>query len=52
MSLSPQLFRYSMFRKSVKEEDIRRLKNVQVGALLPVFLCLIGVSLRPDSKLF
>ena len=41
MSLSPQLFRYSMFRKSVREEDIRRLKNVQVGALLPVFLCLV-----------
>jgi hypothetical protein len=24
----------------VKEEDIRRLKNIQVAALLPVFLCL------------
>jgi hypothetical protein len=25
----------------VKEADVRRLKNVQVGALLPVFLCLV-----------
>jgi hypothetical protein len=41
MSLSPELYRYSMFRKSVKEADIRRLKNVQLGALLPVFLCLV-----------
>jgi len=37
----PQLFRYSMFRKPVKEDDIRRLKNIQVGALLPVLLCLV-----------
>ena len=41
MSVSPQLFRYSMFRKSVKEDDVRRLKNIQVGALLPVLLCLV-----------
>jgi hypothetical protein len=28
-----------MFRKPVKEEDAQRLRNVQVGALLPVLLC-------------
>ena len=41
MSLSSQAFRYSMFRKPVQEEDILRLRNVQVGALLPVLLCLV-----------
>ena len=41
MSQFPPLFRYSMFRKPVEEEDIRRLMNVQLGALLPVFICLV-----------
>ena len=39
MSLSYKPFRYSMFRKPVKEEDAQRLRNVQVGGLLPVLLC-------------
>jgi hypothetical protein len=30
-----------MFRKPVQEEDALRLRNVQVGALLPVLLCLV-----------
>jgi hypothetical protein len=30
-----------MFRKPVREEDLLRLKNVQVGALLPVLLCFV-----------
>jgi len=33
--------RYSMFRKPVREEDVLRLRNIQVGALLPVLLCLV-----------
>ncbi len=41
MSLSSQTFRYSMFRKPVQEEDVLRLRNVQVGALLPVLLCFV-----------
>ena len=41
MSLSAQAFRYSMFRKPVQEEDVLRLRNVQVGALLPVLLCFV-----------
>jgi len=41
MSLSSQSFRYSMFRKPVQEEDVLRLRNVQVGALLPVLLCFV-----------
>jgi len=41
MSVSPKLYRYSMFRRPVKEDDIRRLKNIQAGALLPVLLCLV-----------
>ena len=41
MSQSSQPFRYSMFRRPVKEEDVVRLKNVQVGALLPILLCLV-----------
>ncbi len=41
MSLSTPPFRYSMFRKPVKEEDVLRLRNVQLGALLPVLLCLV-----------
>lgn len=41
MSLSSQPFRYSMFRKPVQEEDVLRLRNVQVGALLPVLLCFV-----------
>lgn len=39
MSRSPHLLRYSMFRKPVKEQDIQRLKIVQIGSLLPVILC-------------
>jgi hypothetical protein len=30
-----------MFRKPVQEEDVLRLRNVQVGALLPVLLCFV-----------
>ena len=41
MSESSQPFRYSMFRKPVKEEDLLRLRNIQVGALLPVLLCFV-----------
>ncbi len=41
MSLSSQPFRYSMFRKPVTEEDFLRLRNVQVGALLPLLLCFV-----------
>lgn len=41
MALSSQPFRYSMFRKPVQEEDVLRLRNVQVGALLPVLLCFV-----------
>lgn len=41
MSLSSQAFHYSMFRKPVQEEDVLRLRNVQVGALLPVLLCFV-----------
>ena len=41
MSLSSQPIRYSMFRKPVQEEDVLRLRNVQIGALLPVLLCLV-----------
>ena len=41
MSLSSQSLRYSMFRKPVQEEDVLRLRNVQVGALLPVLLCFV-----------
>ena len=41
MSLSSQPIRYSMFRKPVQEEDVLRLRNVQVGALLPVLLCVV-----------
>ncbi len=39
MSLSPHTLRYSMFRKPVKEEDVQRLKVIQMAALLPVLLC-------------
>ena len=41
MSQSSESFRYSMFRKPVQEEDVLRLRNVQVGALLPVLLCFV-----------
>jgi hypothetical protein len=41
MSKSSQPFRYSMFRKTVQEEDLLRLRNIQVGALLPVLLCFV-----------
>ncbi len=41
MSLSSQTLRYSMFRKPVREEDVLRLKIVQMGALLPVLLCFV-----------
>jgi len=41
MPLSSQAFRHSMFRKPVQEENILRLRNVQVGALLPVLLCFV-----------
>ncbi len=41
MSLPAHLYRYSMFRRTVKEEDILRMRNVQVASLLPVFLCLV-----------
>lgn len=41
MSFPPPLYRYSMFRRTVKEEDILRMRNVQVASLLPVFLCLV-----------
>lgn len=41
MSLSSQPMRYSMFRKRVNEEDVLRLRNVQLGALLPVLLCFV-----------
>jgi hypothetical protein len=30
-----------MFRKPVQEEDVLRLRNLQVGALLPVLLCFV-----------
>jgi hypothetical protein len=30
-----------MFRKPVQEDDLLRLRNVQVGALLPVLLCFV-----------
>jgi len=30
-----------MFRKPVQEEDILRLRNTQIGALLPVLLCFV-----------
>jgi Flp pilus assembly protein TadB len=30
-----------MFRKPVREEDALRLRNVQVGGLLPVLLCAV-----------
>lgn len=30
-----------MFRKPVKKEDLLRLRNIQVGALLPVLLCFV-----------
>ena len=41
MSLSSQPTRYSMFRKPVQEKDVLRLRNVQVGALLPMLLCFV-----------
>ena len=41
MSMSSQSIRYSMFRKPVKEEDVLRLRNVQIGALLPLLLCFV-----------
>jgi hypothetical protein len=41
MSLSSHPFRYSMFRKPVQEENVLRLRNIQVGALLPVLLCFV-----------
>lgn len=41
MSVPSHLYRYSMFRRTVKEEDILRMRNVQVASLLPVFLCLV-----------
>lgn len=41
MSLSSHPFRYSMFRKPVQEENVIRLRNIQVGALLPVLLCFV-----------
>jgi len=41
MSLSSQPTRYSMFRKPVQERDVLRLRNVQVGALLPMLLCFV-----------
>lgn len=39
--MSSQPIRYSMFRKPVQEDDLLRLRNVQVGALLPVLLCFV-----------
>jgi len=30
-----------MFRKPVQEENVIRLRNIQVGALLPVLLCFV-----------
>lgn len=41
MSLSSQPMRHSMFRKPVKEQDVLRLRNLQMGALLPVLLCFV-----------
>ena len=41
MSTSSQSIRYSMFRKPVQEEDLLRLRNVQIGALLPLLLCFV-----------
>jgi hypothetical protein len=28
-----------MFRKPVRQDDVLRLRNIQIGALLPVLLC-------------
>jgi hypothetical protein len=41
MYRSSPLLRYSMFRKPVEEDDIRRLRNIQLGGFLPVLLCLV-----------
>jgi len=51
MSLSSEPARYSMFRKPVKEEDFLRLRNVQVGALLPVLLCFVFFLLTANIYL-
>ena len=36
-----EAFRHSMFRRPVRPEDLQRLHNVQVGALLPVLLSFV-----------
>ncbi len=41
MSRPSQPFRHSMFRKPATEEDLLRLQNIQIGALLPVLLCFV-----------
>ncbi len=41
MAKPAESFRHSMFRKPVKPGDLQRLRNVQVGALLPVLLCFV-----------
>jgi hypothetical protein len=39
MTMDSDPLRYSMFRKPVRQEDALRLRNIQIGALLPVLLC-------------
>lgn len=41
MAVSSNPFRYSMFRKPATQEDLLRLRNIQIGALLPVLLCFV-----------
>lgn len=41
MAFRFQPFRYSMFRKPVTFDDALRLRNIQIGALLPVLLCFV-----------
>ena len=48
MSLSSQPMRYSLFRKPVREEDVLRLRNVQIGALLPLLVCFVFLQMTAN----
>lgn len=40
-----------MFRKPATQEDLLRLRNIQVGALLPVLLCFVFFLLTANIYL-